>query len=98
MESLERTLPGDLALPSHRDSWVGPEGLGGADQQGSRLCRGRETVSRTGPLCTVGGSGGVVDELGRLGLRGGGGGRWMAQGALASRHRGSSGGVCGKVS
>lgn len=98
MKSLERTLPGDLALPPHVDSWVGTKRLGGANQQGAGLRRGREAVGRTGPLCAVGGSGGVVDKLGGLGLGGSGGGRRVAQGALAGSHRGSSAGVCGKVS
>ena len=96
MESLEWPLPGNLALRGG----VGAKGLGGADQQGPRLyrslVRGRQAVSRTRPLCTVGGGGGVLDELGRLGLGWSGGGRGVAQGALAAGQRGSSG-VCGEV-
>lgn len=97
MESLKWPLPGNLAL------WGGirAQGLGGADQQRPRLCwrlvSGGQTMSRTRPLCAVGGGGGVVDELWRLGLGWSGGGRGVAQRALAGSHRGSSGGVCGEV-
>lgn len=51
----------------------------------------------TGPLSAVGSGGGVVDELGRLGLRWSGRGRRVAEGALAGSQRGSGGGVCWKV-
>lgn len=74
VESLQRPLPGDLAL------WggVGAQGLGGADQQ--RLRRGLvgrgQAVSRAGPLCAISSGGGVVDELG--GLLWSGGGRRVA--------------------
>lgn len=99
MESLERPLPGNLALSTNRGG-VGTQGLGGTDQQRPRLCWalvwGRQAVSRTGPLCAVGSGWGVVDELG-LGLRWSGGDRGVAQGALASGHRGSGGGVSREV-
>lgn len=80
------SLPWNLALSRQR-GWVGAQRLGGADEQGSRL-RGvllwaRQSMSRTGPLRTVCGRGGVVDELGNVGLRWGGGSRRVAQGALA---------------
>lgn len=80
------SLPWNLALSRQRGR-VGAQRLGGADEQGSRL-RGvlllaRQSVSRTGPLGTVCSRGGVVDELGNVGLRGSGGGRRVAQGALA---------------
>lgn len=76
MESLEWPLAWNLAL------WrgVGAQGLGGTDQQ--RLCWclvwGGQAVSRTRPLCTIGSSWGVVDELGKLGLGWSGGGRRVA--------------------
>lgn len=86
MESLKRPLPGYLALSANCGG-VGPQGLGGADQQRPglrrRLVLVRQAVSWSGPLCAVGGGGGVVDELGRLGLGWSGGGRGVAQGALA---------------
>lgn len=73
MESLQRPLPGNLALCGG----VGPQGLRGADQKRRRWCLvlGGQAVSRTRPLCAVGSSGGVVDELGGLGWSGGGGRR-----------------------
>lgn len=82
------SLPWNLALSRQR-GWVGAQRLGGADQQGSRL-RGvlllaRQSMSRTGPLRTVCSRGGVVDELGNVGLRWSGGSRRVAQGALAHR-------------
>lgn len=71
MESLEWALPGYLALSSNCGG-VRAQGLGGADQQrprlGRRLVLVRQAVSWSRPLCTVGSGGGVVDELGRLGL------------------------------
>lgn len=81
--------------------WVGAQGLGGADQQGSGLrgglLRGRQSVSRSRPLCTVGSSGGVVDEVGKRGLRRGGGGGRGRQGALAHSKSSSGCGVGGEL-
>lgn len=54
-------------------------------------------MSWSGPLCTEGSGGGVVDELGGLGLGWSRGGRGLAQGALAGSHRGSAGGICWEV-
>lgn len=100
MESLEWPLPRNLAL-SANSGGVRAQGLGGADQQRPRLrlclVLVRQAVSWSRPLCTVGGGRGVLDELGRLWLGWSGGGRGVAQGALADGQRGSGGGVCGEV-
>lgn len=100
MESLERPLPGNLALPPNCGR-IGAQGLRGADKQRPRLRRnlvwGGQAVCWTGPLSAVGSSGGVVDELGRLGLRWSGRGRRVAEGPLTGSQRGSGGGVCWKV-
>lgn len=81
VESLEQALPWDLALLGG----VRAQRLRRADQQ--RLSWGLRRVGHavrwTAPLCSVGGRGVVGDKLGRLELGYSGGGRRVAQGALA---------------